>query len=191
MLTNQHVIDGCGALVGRVSSGNPFDLDVVATDKANDLALLRAPASPRFASFRRDATPLGEPVTVFGYPLAGTLAVTGNLTTGTVSGLAGIGNDPTKLQISAPVQAGNSGGAVLDESGTVLGVVVSKLDVVKAAPLIGDLPQNVNFAIKASVARNFLEANGVQIHERAAKPRKVKDIAEEATRFTALVACFK
>ncbi len=50
----------------------------------------------------------------------------------------------------------------MDASGKVVGIVVSKLDALRVASLTGDVPQNVNFAIKASVVRAFLEANGVE-----------------------------
>lgn len=51
---------------------------------------------------------------------------------------------------------------LLDAQGRVVGVVVAKLDALKVAGLTGDLPQNVNFAIKAQAATSFLEARGVE-----------------------------
>ncbi len=96
-----------------------------------------------------------------GFPLPGLLASEANVTTGTVSALAGIGNDTRFLQMTAPVQPGNSGGPLLDLEGRVVGVVVSKLDALKVASATGDIPQNVNFAIKAGVVRSFLDASGV------------------------------
>jgi S1-C subfamily serine protease len=71
--------------------------------------------------------------------------------------VAGIGDDTRYLQISTPVQPGNSGGPVLDQSGNVVGVVVAVINVLKVASAIDDVPQNVNFAIKSSVLTNFLE----------------------------------
>jgi hypothetical protein len=65
------------------------------------------------------------------------------------------------MQISVPVQRGNSGGPVFDQAGNVIGVVVSKLDALKVAERVGDLPQNVNFAIRGDVVRNFLEDNNI------------------------------
>ena len=50
---------------------------------------------------------------------------------------------------------------LLDSSGNVIGVVVAKLDAIKLAQVTGDIPQNVNFAIKSDIARAFLEANQV------------------------------
>ena len=54
------------------------------------------------------------------------------------------------------MQPGNSGGPLLDESGNVVGVVVSKLGL-KAARATGDIPQNVNYAVKSTYALALLE----------------------------------
>lgn len=91
------------------------------------------------------------------------------------------------------MQSGNSGGAVLDESGLVVGVVVGKLDALRVARVAGDVPQNVNFAIKGSVALNFLEAHGIRVIQRPATntSRRVRDIAAEAQSFTVLLGCFR
>jgi S1-C subfamily serine protease len=119
LLSNEHVIEGCSKISARLASGEIFPLSLVATDSANDLALLKAPTGGATATFRRGPAPLGERIVVYGFPLAGTLSISGNLTTGAISAVAGISGDPSKYQISAPIQSGNSGGAVLDESGLV------------------------------------------------------------------------
>jgi hypothetical protein len=62
------------------------------------------------------------------------------------------------MQISAPVQPGNSGGPVLDRAGNVVGVVESKLDAIKAAELTGDIPQNVNFAVHSEIVTSLLDS---------------------------------
>lgn len=192
LMTNSHVVSGCKRLMARWTSGETFATKLVAVDTQNDLALLKSERVSTPAAFRKGSAPLGEVVTVFGFPLAGTLAVSGNLTTGSISALAGLGNNPSKYQVSAPVQPGNSGGAVLDESGLVIGVVQSKLDAMKSLETTGDIPQNINFAIKASVAQNFLQAHGVKYIEKPqTSPRKASAIADDAIRFTVLIACFK
>jgi S1-C subfamily serine protease len=135
---------------------------------------------------------LGEPVVVVGFPLWGLLAASASVTTGTVSALAGPGNDSRLLQISAPVQPGNSGGPLLDEGGRVIGVVVSKLDTLKVAEITGDLPQNVNFAISGAVVRAFLEGQGVAYTTAAStKPLSTTEIAEAARSFTVVVECWR
>lgn len=193
LLTNNHVVDGCKHLVARSNNGQNFEVDFVVADTRNDLALLRSTVTGIAAPFREGLAPLGEAITVFGFPLAGTLTVTGNLTTGSISALAGLGGDSSKYQVSAPIQPGNSGGAVLDESGLVVGVVESSLNAGRLFNIAGNLPQNVNFAIKSSIAQRFLQTHGVAYVERPPTTiaRKASAIAEDALRFTVLVACFK
>ena len=192
LITNAHVVLDCKRLIARRANGETFATELISIDERNDLALLRSTVGNVAASFRKDPAPLGEAIILYGFPLAGTLAVSGNLTTGSISGLAGLGNDPGKYQVSAPVQPGNSGGAVLDESGLVVGVVQSKLDALRAQKLTGDLPQNINFAIKGSLVQNFLEAQGIRYIEKPhAASRKASAIAADAIRFTVLIACYQ
>jgi len=153
-----------------------------------------ATALPRVATFRA-GQPLrqGDGVVVYGFPLGSALAAEGNLTTGNISALAGIANDSRQLQISAPVQPGNSGGPLVDMSGNVIGVVVSKLNALTMMKATGDVPQNVNFAIKAGVAESFLEANGIdyQTAPSAAATLQVSDVGERAKRFTVKLECLR
>ena len=83
---------------------------VIARDVGNDLAYLRTGLSAKKTAAFRTSIRLGETVEAFGYPLTDVLAKSGNFTLGNVSALVGIGEDSRYLQISAPVQPGNSGG---------------------------------------------------------------------------------
>jgi S1-C subfamily serine protease len=56
------------------------------------------------------------------------------------------------------VQPGNSGGAIVDERGNVIGVVVAKLSQKAAIATSGTLAENVNYAIKSSYLLSFLES---------------------------------
>src|SRR5204863_5382268 len=87
------------------------------------------------------ATPIhpGEGVIAIGYPYPGLLSSEFAVTTGIVSSLGGIGNDSRYLQISAPVQPGNSGGPLLDTGGNVVGVVAMKIDAVRVAQITGTI----------------------------------------------------
>jgi stage V sporulation protein SpoVS len=106
--------------------------------------------------------------------------------------LAGIRNDIRFLQVTSPVQPGNSGGPLLDDSGNVIGVISSKLDALKIAGITGDIPQNVNFAIKSSLAEAFLEANGIHYVVKPSNTRsEATAIAERARNFTVLLECWK
>jgi S1-C subfamily serine protease len=106
-------------------------------------------------------------VIVVGYPLGGLLGSGPQVTTGNVSSLIGPGDDTRALQFTAPTQSGNSGGPLLDSDGAVVGVVSSKLNAVRVHEMTGDVPQNVNFAIKAALARGFLDAVGMEYRSRA------------------------
>ncbi len=136
------------------------------------------------------AARLGESVAVFGFPLSSVLASSGNFTLGNVTALAGLGDDTRFLQISAPVQPGNSGGPLLDENGNVIGVVTSKLNALRTLARTGDIPQNVNFAIRASALTAFLENRRVAS---AGQPKTARlsppDLAEEATAMSVQVLC--
>jgi S1-C subfamily serine protease len=57
-----------------------------------------------------------------------------------------------------PVQPGNSGGALVDERGNVIGIVSAKLDAGAALAASGALPENVNYAVKSSFLLGFLES---------------------------------
>jgi S1-C subfamily serine protease len=137
---------------------------------------------------------VGDTAIVFGFPLIGLLSTEGNLSTGTVAARAGLRNDPRFIQITAPVQPGNSGGPVLDSAGDVVGVVVAKLDAIKIAQLTGDIPENVNFAIGVPEVIRFLESNHVSPSvetRRSIIELKTADVADRAEQFTVAIECTK
>ena len=165
LLTNRHVVAPCARIVARDGAGVRRPARIVATDRDRDLAVLSTDASLGPALPFRDSPAVrrGETVIAYGYPLSGLLSSGPTLTTGNVNALAGLRDNANNFQISAAVQPGSSGGPLFDGQGNVIGVVVSKLNAAKVAELTGgDIPQNVNFAVKGSVAIAFLRANGVQ-----------------------------
>jgi S1-C subfamily serine protease len=163
VLTNNHVVDGCTRMAARNAAGQRVAARVLATDPRRDLALLAVPVAFGPPLVFRDSPPveIGESVITYGFPLTGVLSSGPTLTTGNISALAGLRDNPLNFQISAPVQPGNSGGPLLDAQGHVVGVVVSKLNAAKVAQMTGgDIPQNVNFAIKGPEAAAFLAGRG-------------------------------
>ena len=192
VVTNNHVVASCQRVT--VAPGSA-EASIVARDVRNDLALLKAASAPAEVAKLRSGRSVrpGDDVVVVGFPLRQVLAPSAIVTTGTVSALSGLGNDTAKLQITAPVQQGNSGGPLLDRHGLVVGVVQSKLNALRIAGATGDLPQNVNFAINGATLQSFLDANGVAF--RSAAPAgaalSAADVGEQAARYTVAIECVR
>ncbi|MFM7344333.1 MAG: S1C family serine protease [Tagaea sp.] len=192
MLTNAHVIEGCRSIVVHME-GARANANLVRKDETNDLALLRVDVrqAPAFARFRGGpAIRPGDDVVVSGFPLPQVLQNGLNITTGNVSAMAGLGGNTALMQITAPVQPGNSGGPLLDMAGNVVGVIVSKLDAQRIARVTGDIPQNVNFAVQGAVARLFVEAGGQRISEApSTRDLRAADVGENSRGFTFQIEC--
>ena len=195
VLTNHHVIDGCNAITVRTADGRTLPATMPArVDVQRDLALLAVPNDPGpILPFRANPVRRGESVVTYGFPLAGLLAAGPTLTTGEVSALAGLANNEQHFQISAPVQQGNSGGPLLDRQGHVMGVIVSKLNAQRIAQRTGDIPQNVNFAVKGMEALGFLRRAGVEPTMRESAPAELSaaEVGERAHPSTVFIRCEK
>ena len=194
VLTNQHVVNGCNRVLIRTADGRTLAATPPArVDVQRDLALLAVPGNPGPAlPFRGDpAVRRGEAVVTYGFPLAGLLSSGPTLTTGEVSALSGFADHQGRFQISAPVQPGNSGGPLLDRQGNVVGVVVAKLNAAHVAARTGDIPQNVNFAIKGTEALEFLRRAGVSpaVAESRGAERGAVEVGETAHRSTVFIRC--
>ena len=192
VLTNAHVVNACAQIHVRSAAGDSATAQLIARDEKNDLAVIRSTTPlPSVAAFRDGkSVRAGDAVVALGYPLSGLLATTANLTVGNVSALAGLGDDSRYLQISAPVQAGNSGGPLLDASGHLVGIVTAKLDAALVARFTGDIPQNVNFALKAEVVRTFLDSKGITYQTaRSDQQLSPADVGEIARIFTVQIEC--
>ncbi len=152
-MTNAHVADGASRI--RLSSlqGN-LDAEPIISDSTNDLALLRVatPSHLQPLAFRSSGVGLAQSITTLGYPLAGLMGSGIQVTQGVISGLFGAHNDIRLLQFTAPIQPGSSGSPLLDETGAVLGVVSFTFT----------RTQNMNFAIRHSLAIALMEAANIQ-----------------------------
>jgi trypsin-like peptidase len=140
----------------------------------------------------RQSPPLraGEQAISYGFPLAGVLATEGNLAIGYVSALHGISDDPNSIQITTPIQPGNSGGPLLDSSGNVIGVVTAKLDALNIMRIFGDVPQNINFAVDLATLKRFLAAHSVGVTPAPSTgDLRPADIGERAKLFTYFIEC--
>ena len=192
IVTNAHVIKGCQTISVKSRDLGVYTASIITTDVKNDIAVLQLEKFDKKSTFPalNYRARLGESSYVFGYPLTGMLSDTGNFTTGSVSSLQGIGNDSSKLQISTPVQPGNSGGPVLDDKGNLIGIVVGKLDALKNIAATKDIAQNVNFAIKSQILDGVLQA--ININATSTVSTQIKnsvDIADLAQIISVHIIC--
>jgi S1-C subfamily serine protease len=158
-----HVIDGCKSISIEVD-GVKFPAQVVAKDTANDIAVLRigqCNVRHTYLPIKARVAKISDKVFTIGYPLASILGQAQKYTEGTVSAVSGIGNDGRYYQISTPIQPGNSGGALVDARGNVVGLTSSALNAIKTATIVGALPQNVNYAIKVRYLVALLEDSSI------------------------------
>lgn len=154
VVTNRHVIENATNFYVRNSLGDLSAAKVERVSKTDDLAVLllatpfsneRAVTASQFGEARAGAT-----IAVIGFPLTSVLgSMTPSITNGIVIKTTGMGDSPDSFQVSAKMNKGNSGGAVFDTSGRVIGIAVGKLDTVKMLQGSGFLPEDINFAIHA------------------------------------------
>lgn len=164
IVTNAHVLGDYQFVVAKDYKGSIFELDILAIDKLNDLALLQAAKKTEgLPIMPRQSVSKGLKVYAIGYPQPGIQGTESKITDGIISSMTGLQNDNDYYQISVPIQAGNSGGPLVTESGAVVGVVVATVNAKKFIVNTGDIPQNINFAIKPSILEEFLKANNVTL----------------------------
>ncbi len=193
LVTNAHLVNDA-IKVRVVTQRGLIAARVVKVDAANDLAILKAegnfPALP-VASSR--GVKLGATVATVGFPNIGLQGFAPKLAKGEIASLAGAQDDPRHFQISAPIQPGNSGGALVDERGNVIGVVVAKLSQQAALATSGQLAENVNYAVKSSFLLGLLESLPevtAKLKEPNSRERKFEEVVKEAQEAAALVLVY-
>ena len=192
-ITNQHVA-GSGATVRLVTASGLIAAKVVKVDKANDLSLLKAngvfSALPVITS---SPVRLGAAAFTVGFPNVELQGFSPKLAKGEIAGLAGIQDDARHFQISAPIQPGNSGGALVDERGNVIGVVVARLSQKAALATSGAFAENVNYAVKSSYILSFLESVpevATKLKEPNTRARKFEDVVTAAEQAAVMVLVY-
>ena len=129
--TNNHVVDGgIEFFVDVFTNGfkKSYKASVVKTDATNDLAIIKI-NDPTFKDFsilpyslRMQGINVGEKVFAMGYPRPGLQGEEVKVTDGIISSKTGFQNDNKTYQISAPIQPGNSGGPLFDNSSNLIGL---------------------------------------------------------------------
>ncbi len=170
VLTNHHVIAAGKTYTIMTADGKETPATLVAQDADLDVAVLRMQTKYVSNSFQ-SPPPLvssskaksGEKVFTVGHPLAGILSVEPKYNEGTISALSGMQDDLHTMQISVPIQPGNSGGPLANARGEIIGIIVSTIDGGALLRQRDIMAQNINFAIKADPVREFLRANSIAL----------------------------
>ena len=190
VVSNNHVIDSCSS-VKLHYKGDAKPVKVLATDRTNDLSLMKSDFVPDdvFAIAKKDAGLL-EDIYVAGYPFGKVVSSSVKVTKGVVSALTGIGNNYSNIQIDAALQPGNSGGPIINKKGNVVGVAVAKLDYKKVIKDFGAIPEGTNFGIKSSTVQQFIKANNVNSVSTNFMDMSTKDIGEKIQKATVYLDCW-
>lgn len=188
--TNYHVIEGAEAIDVSIKNDNgtkTCKAEVLCTDKANDLALLRLEA---FDAETFPAVPyaipsktfdVGTSVFTMGYPMADFMGNEVKITDGIINAKTGYQGDVATYQISAPIQQGNSGGPLFDKKGNLVGIT-------NAGILAAN---NVGYAIKAVYLRNLIESAPVHIEIPETSELAGMELPEQIKRLSDLVVYIK
>jgi S1-C subfamily serine protease len=137
-----------------------YQATLVRDDPYNDLALLKISGNFQFQALAfsdQRSAQMGEEIFTIGFPNPVMQGLNAKLTKGEVSSLTGYRDDLRLYQISVPIQPGNSGGPLVDMEGNVKGIIVAVLDAKVAFKITGEVPQNVNYAIKSTYALALLD----------------------------------
>ena len=161
VVTNHHIIEGYEKITLIRTDGKKIPATVFVADKINDIVILKVanlkdllPALPIAVA----KSGIGAKVFTIGYPHPDILGAKPKLTDGLISSVSGFQDDPRTFQITVPVQAGNSGGPLLNLNGEVVGIVTYKLDAIRVFRWTGDLPQNVSYAVKISYLNALIDS---------------------------------
>lgn len=179
--TNYHVINGADSVYVQNQKGISYKTHVVYIDPTYDIALLEIidPAfeelSPLPYTFKTDESDLGQDIFTIGFPREEPVYGRGYLSSNT-----GYAGDTVAYQVSIPVNPGNSGGPVLDDTGNVIGVINGKQKeadgaafAVKTEYLLKSLENVSRDSLDRKLAYN--KTNLLKGLPRTAQIKKIKD----------------
>lgn len=164
LITNHHVVEDAVSVKVKIDD-SLAEAEVLATDPANDIALLRVPGlrveSP-LQILKNSEAEVGQEVMAIGYPLVSLQGQNQKATFGRINSKYGMMDDVRFFQIDVPIQPGNSGGPILTRTGAVVGVATMTLSSVAAMKQTGTLPQNINYGVKIDYAFPLLDEFDVE-----------------------------
>lgn len=160
ILTNNHVVDGMNFFTVQVCTTDPktgtgftqeYDATIVGCDKDTDIAVLKINASNLQAAVLGDSDSLhlGDDVVIIGNPMGLQTSVSKGVVSGLNRQISSNDRALSSIQTDAAINSGNSGGAMFNMYGEVVGVVNEKL--------INDYSENLGFAITINEAKTVID----------------------------------
>ena len=182
IISNHHVVEGCNT-VKLTFKGKEVTADVLAVDKMNDLAILKADIIPsKVYSVATEDASLLEDIIIAGYPLGKKVSAAIKTSKGSITALAGYGDNYSEFQTDAALNQGNSGGPIMNQKGNVVGVAVANYG--KQAGV-----ESFNFGIKSSTLKTFANANGLKFLPPNNRELSNKDLGQLITEATIYLEC--
>ena len=154
LATNHHVINDAKEIQVNINNKS-YLAKVIISDERSDLAILKIidnsfiPLSAINYNFNEEISEVGNSVFALGFPLTQYMGEEIKFTDGKINAKSGYKGDISTYQISVPIQPGNSGGPLFDNSGTLVGITSSGLDKSKT--------DNVNYAIKTKYLKLLID----------------------------------
>tara|TARA_Y100001970_G_scaffold63602_1_gene81437 strand:+ start:1278 stop:2981 length:1704 start_codon:yes stop_codon:yes gene_type:complete len=181
IVTNFHVIDNCDEVI-IAHKGNRIKSKIYAVDRTNDMAILKAKINgSKFFHVASEDVQLLEDIIIAGFPLGKEVSGNVKVTKGSVSSLAGFGDNSSNFQTDAAINQGNSGGPIINDKGNVVGVAV--------ATWIEEGVQGVHFGIKSSSLRSFAKSNNINFNAPRNAKLTNKELGELITEATVYLEC--
>ena len=181
-MTNHHVIDQCE--ITKVNfKGEEIEAKTLAIDKTNDLAIIKAKINPdKFYSVSNEDVTLLQDIIVAGFPLGKKVSAAIKTHKGSVTALAGYGDNYSNFQTDATINQGNSGGPVIDQKGNIVGIAVALMS--------ADAGQNIFFAVKSSTLKTFASSNGINFSKPSNTEKTNAELGKLITEGTVFLECW-
>lgn len=162
IVTNYHVIENADAVDIMLEDGTRMEAEITGYDSSTDIAVLKASkplnATPVVMG-DSDALQVGELAIAIGNPGAGTSVLTGTVTAGIISaldrstvGAQAFARSVNVIQTDAAINSGNSGGALLNGKGELIGIPTLKISVG-----YGVVYEGLGFAIPVNTVKPIVE----------------------------------
>jgi S1-C subfamily serine protease len=181
--TANHVVENAKEINVHFGS-TAMEATIFHSDPMNDIAILKVEKlTPKYLSIApMRSAKTGDRVFTVGYPLSSILGQEIKYTEGVISSLSGLKGAASFFQITVPVQPGNSGGALVNEKGQVVGIISSSAAIMPFLKESGTLPQNINWAVKSDYIRPLLD-----LPEEPQKPLTREEAIEKAKQATVMI----